>query len=357
MCFVKEWGYGGLRRMQIRYAVAGKPIHHTLSPILMSLVSSHLKDQGFDLEISEYRLIESTDVNAPMAWAWVKKSPSQTEISNPLYGDVSTSKSFNRLTRIAEETISSGVIPNSDFVPMGESKIEGLPDTPKTVQGEIESWISLTTPLKHLLSPRSGVYPIDQSLENGAVNQLRWNGNHWYCAGTDGRGLVTVAQHFGFDFQKQGIDSPLLCLNGGGGAARSSALAWSQSGGKIWSMGGRRALGNRGLWSKQLVAGDEVVDHIGKRLLIDYDLNPGSPKSSPSVSSDLQIISSYNNEPGNQMIEHIEGGTILDGRWLLTAQHLCAWADLFEPASRDMLPGLAQTMTWMVKMESALRAD
>ncbi len=343
--------------MRVRYAVAGKPIHHTLSPLLMSLVSSHMRQQGLDLDIVEMRLLDSDDVNTPMAWAWVTKSPAQTEISNRLYGDISNRKSFSRLMDFAEEIVNSEIEIKSELMPFGESFVPFSTDPRKTVRGQTESWISLTSPLKHMLSTRSGVHSIDSSLENGAVNQLRWNGDHWYCAGTDGRGLVAVARHFGFDFSKEGVESPLLCLHGGGGAARSCAAAWAQNGGKIWSTGGRRPLGNRGPWASDLIEGDSVVDHVGKRLMIDFDLDPGNPKSMPSVSTDLHVISSYNSELCHDIVEQTDIGISVDGRWLLAAQHLCAWVDLFEPTVAQHMPGLAQTMSWLSSLESALRAD
>ena len=310
-----------------------------------------------NIEIAEMRLLESTDLSGPMAWAWVSKSPANVEISNRLYGDLSNQKSLSKLLEITDEIVSRNVQPSSELAPFGESFVKAPSDPQKTVTGDTESWISITTPLKHMLSPRSGVHQIDSSLENGSVNQLRWNGSHWYCAGTDGRGLVAVATHFGFDFNMEGIDSPLLCMNGGGGAARSSAVAWAQNGGKIWSSGGRRALGNRGPWVGQLIEGDAVVDHVGKRLLIDFDLNPGEPLSAPSVSTDLHLVSSYNSGPVEQLVGQTDSGISLDGRWLLTAQHLCAWADLFIPSMVEELPGLAQTMAWLAQLESALRAD
>ena len=337
--------------------MAGKPIHHTLSPLLMSLVSSHMRQQGLDLDIVEMRLLDSDDVNIPMAWAWVTKSSAQTEISNRLYGDISNRKSFSRLMGLAEEIVNSEIEIKSELMPFGESFVPFSSEPQKTVRGRTESWISLTSPLKHMLSTRSGVHPIDSSLENGAVNQLRWNGNHWYCAGTDGRGLVAVARHFGFDFSKEEAESPLLCLHGGGGAARSCAAAWSENGGKIWSTGGRRPLGNRGPWASHLIQGDSVVDHFGKRLMIDFDLDPGNPISMPSVSTDLHVISSYNSEQCNHIVEQTDIGISVDGRWLLAAQHLCAWVDLFEPTVAQHMPGLAQTMSWFSSLESALRAD
>ena len=310
-----------------------------------------------DLEIAEMHLLESTDLNGPMAWAWVSKSPTNVEISNRLYGDLSNPKSLTKLLEIADEVVSMNVQPGSELTPFGESFVKGPSESRKTVRGDTESWISITSPLKHMLSTRSGVHQIDSSLENGSVNQLRWNGSHWYCAGTDGRGLVAVATHFGFDFSKQGIESPLLCMHGGGGAARSSAVAWAQNNGKIWSSGGRRALGNRGPWAGHLIEGDAVVDHVGKRLLIDFDLNPGEPLSTPSVSADLHLVSSYHSGSVEQLVAQTDTGTSLDGRWLLAAQHLCAWADLFAPSVIEELPGLGQTMTWLNQLESALRAD
>ena len=102
---------------------------------------------------------------------------------------------------------------------------------------------SITSPLKHMLSTRSGVHQIDSS-ENGSVNQLRWNGNHWYCAGTDGRGLVAYQL---WPVPVSRISNP-SSLHAWLGRDPPSAVAWAQNDGKIWSSRGRRALGNREPW-------------------------------------------------------------------------------------------------------------
>ena len=60
--------------MQIRYAVAGKPIQHSLSPVLAVLTATHLKQAGLEVQLEEINLLESDDVTSPMAWAWVKKN-------------------------------------------------------------------------------------------------------------------------------------------------------------------------------------------------------------------------------------------------------------------------------------------
>jgi hypothetical protein len=246
---------------------------------------------------------------------------------------------------------------DSNHVPHGDTLFLQNGERIKTRRSENESWISLTSPLKHLLSPRSGVHPIDDSLENGAVNQLRWDGDNWFCSSTDGRGLVAVARHFGFDFEAVGTETPLLCMIGGGGSARSCASAWAAAGGSIWSMGGRRTLGKRGPWVEHVISGDDVVDNTGMRLFIDFDIEPGMLDSSHSTDVDLHLVSSYNSQEVGLVIEQTESGTRLDGRWLLVAQHLDAWSRFFSPEAAHLLPGLGLTMTRLLAMESALRAD
>ena len=343
--------------MQIRYAVAGKPIQHSLSPVLAVLTATHLKQAGLEVQLEEINLLESDDVTSPMAWAWVKKNRQKIGISNRLYGDPSKPSSHSQLHRIASAVMSEVKTADSSFVPHGETLFHHAQERIKTRRGENESWISLTSPLKHLLSTRSGVHPIDDSLENGAVNQLRWDGNNWYCAGTDGQGLVAIARHFGFDFESTGVESPLLCMVGGGGSARSCATAWSESGGSIWSIEGRRPLDKRGPWVQNLISGDQVVDNIGMRLFIDFDTKPGVSESNRSTDCDLHLLSSYNSKDVGLFVQQTESGLQLNARWLLAAQHLEAWARLFSPEAAHLLPGLGLTMTRLHAMESALRAD
>ena len=63
-----------------------------------------------------------------------------------------------------------------------------------------EVWINLTSPLKHQI--QSMVFtPIDEALDILSVNALRYDGQGWYCATTDGEGVVHAASHFGIDDQ------------------------------------------------------------------------------------------------------------------------------------------------------------
>ena len=343
--------------MQIRYAVAGMPIQHSLSPVLAALTAAHLNQAGLEVEITEINLLESDDVTSPMAWAWVNKKRPQKEISNRLYGDPATPSSRGRLLELSSKVLSEVKTAHSSHVPNGETLVHRGDDRVKTRRGATESWISLASPLKHLLSPRSGIHPLDDSLQNGSVNQLRWDGTHWYCAGTDGDGLLTIARHFGFDFDTEGVERPLLCMVGGGGSARSCAGAWAQAGGVIWSIEGRRPLDKRGPWIEHLIDGDDVVDNIGMRLFIDFDISPASPESERTTDADIHLISSYNSEAVASIVTPTESGLQLDGRWLLAAQHLEAWARLYSPEAAHLLPGLGLTMTRLEAMESALRAD
>ena len=92
--------------MEIRYAVAGKPIQHSLSPVLAVLTATHLKQAGLEVEFEEINLLESDDVTSPMAWAWVKKNRQSIDLSNRLYGDPSTPSSHSKLRRVASAVMS-----------------------------------------------------------------------------------------------------------------------------------------------------------------------------------------------------------------------------------------------------------
>ena len=100
-----------------------------------------------------------------------------------------------------------------------------------------------------------------------------------------------------------------------------------------------------------------VVDNIGKRLFVDFDTKAGGSDSNRSTVADLYLSTSYNSQEVGFVVEQIESGYQLDGRWLLAAQHLEAWARFFSPEAAHLLPGLGLTMTRLLAMESALRAD
>ena len=74
-----------------------------------------------------------------------------------------------------------------------------------------EVWINLTSLLKHQI--QSMVFtPIDEALDILSVNALRYDGQGWYCATTDGEGVVHVASYFDID----AANGAVLGINGGG---------------------------------------------------------------------------------------------------------------------------------------------
>ena len=342
--------------MRIRYAVAGSPVEHTLSPALFALTVAHLEKAGLNIQIEEFDIIDTSDVTAPMAWAWVQKGIPSDKKKHPLYGDFS-SESVSRLIGLARSAIRQVDAADSDHVPYQETLFSHGREHIRKRREEVETWMSITSPLKHLLNIRSGVHPVDGCLENGAVNQLRWDGINWYAAGTDGLGVVSIAQHFGFDFDLNGIDSPLLCMIGGGGSARSCAASWAEAGGRVWSMSGRRNLDGRGSWKNAILDEEDVVEHLGMRLFIDFDAEAGSPSTSANTIADIQVSASYNSEKVAQVVGYDGACIHLDGRWLLASQHLHAWSQIFSPEFAHLLPGLGLTVTRLLALETLINSS
>jgi len=302
-------------------------------------------------------VLSAAQVTEAMAWAWSENTTQRSGDSSDL-ADLASASGQTRLRELATDVVERITAPDPQLLAGVDTRVSIEADVTTYRPGESEVWLSLTSPLKHQLTPRSGVFAIDAAFESGAVNQLRWDGERWYAAGTDGRGSVAVAAHFGFDFAAEGTAAPLLCLHGGGGAARSSAAAWAAAGGNIWWAGGRRGLDARGPWSTALIEKEHLAQQNGPRLHIDFDVKPGQPAADAPRDADIILHAAYDSAAppvgASSLVEADEFHRILDGRWLLAAQHLDAWARLFNAAQRDALPGLALTLTRLVELESRL---
>ena len=111
--------------MQIRYAVAGRPIQHSLSPLLAALIATHLKQAGLEVDLTELNLLDSDDVTSPMAWAWVSRNRPQKEVSNRLYGNPVTATSRTRLLRLSSKVMSDVKTADSSHVPNGDTLFHG----------------------------------------------------------------------------------------------------------------------------------------------------------------------------------------------------------------------------------------
>ena len=322
----------------LRYAVGGAPIEHTLSPILFDLILTHLQKKGHFPRLEESRLtiLEANHIDEVLGWAYIEHDKHQ-----PLWKPANLRlKSFQpNLLKLASESLH--IEPEATFAPkLQPSRRERVNINFPDGSSSNEVWLNLTSPLKHQI--QSMVFsPIDEAMDIISVNALRYDGQGWYCATTDGRGVVQIASHFGIDVSKGAI----LGMNGGGGAARSIASAWLQQGGKVASLGGRRQLPATLVNSKlnHETVFDLLIDVEGtleQEFKATFSLNPVYQPMIGSYDERVEWLSVDNNS--------------IDGRWMLAAQHLECWHSLWTPHFSDDLPTLEQVMTWLIAVESKL---
>ena len=136
-----------------------------------------------------------------------------------------------------------------------------------------------------------------------------------------------------------------LAIVGGGGAARSTAFAWAKSGGKIKIIAGRRTI-DEGPWS------ESIVETESYDMIINFD----SDDVLGSIDDSTIIISPrYELMDGSveQRMQNLLKGT-LDGRWMLVAQHLECWRQLWAPHCIDDLPSMGLLMTKLIHAENVL---
>ena len=323
---------------EVRYAVGGSPISHSLSPLLFSLVFAHLKKyaQIANLTPRTLRLIESAHVDEVLGWGYIEHDE-----NNPDWAPLGSRLESNtlQLNRLVEQVLTKGVRSFFGGVEPSRKHLAVLNHLPSQYHPE-EVWMNLTSPLKHQLQSMAFT-PVDNGMDILSVNTLRWTGHGWYCATTDGAGVVDVAIHHGIDVASGAI----LGLNGGGGSARSIADAWLESGGHVVSLGGRRKI-DSSLVSKKL-ADVQQLD-----LLIDFD---GTYDQQLNVKRTL----TPDYFPLSGTLEQRESvlctkNSIIDGRWMLAGQHLESWRRLWAPQCSEYLPSLSQLMSWLSDCEFEL---
>lgn len=304
---------------KVRHAVAGNPIEHSLSPVLTAIVHAHLSRTPEVVlpGLKGVAVIPTDGVENALAWGYAGSLPSPPDwglVGSPL-GKFRANTLLERAVNVSmEHTEADSRLPNAN-----------LPEMDPEVHrfDEEEVWISLTSPLKHQLSG-AAVRCIDNAMEIRSVNTLRWDGISWWAGSSDGPGMCMVADAFGQDSTK------VLGITGGGGTARSVASAWSQNGGKIKQLGGKRLLDEEGPWNLCKKSADFVInfDEDGGDLSVRYGKMEGDFDS---------------------RIEYLANNA--DGRWLLCAQHLYSWASLWAPRYIDELPSLSLLMTRLVAVE------
>ena len=322
----------------LRYAVGGAPIDHTLSPILFNLVLSSLEEKGHfsKLDVSALTILETNHIDEVLGWAYIEHTMHQP-IWTPANQKVNTFQP--NLKNLATETfhLQPDARLTAKLQSVGRKTISG--NFPKGSSSN-EVWLNLTSPLKHQI--QSMVFsPIDESLDIVSVNALRYDGQGWYCATTDGEGVVHVASFFGIEASK----GALLGINGGGGAARSIASAWLSHGGKVASLGGKRQL-------PATLVNSSYDEKTTFDLVLDAE---GSLERDLDAKHILNLVYAPMTGLFDERIDALAtNNSLIDGRWMLAAQHLECWRSLWTPHLADDLPGLDQLMTWLVRIECQL---
>ena len=322
----------------LRYAVGGSPIDHSLSPLLFNLVLSHLQanDVLSPRMHQSVAIIETKQIDELLGWAYIEH-----DLHQPIWQPARQRlKAFqSRLYAMALGIVHQES--NPSLKPILESpkrtvKASKLPI--RTSNNEV--WLNLTAPLKHQLQSMAFTQ-IDESLDILSVNTLRYADHGWYCATTDGFGVVHVAHHFGIDVSNEAI----LGIHGGGGAARSIASAWMKIGGRVASLGGKRQLPATLVNFKHqtttefdlIIDTEGTLDELPESKLI---LHPNYTSMEGTLEQRFDRLSFQNHQ--------------IDGRWMLAAQHLESWRCLWTPSLAEHLPSLEQLMTWMTVFEHQL---
>ena len=180
-------------------------------------------------------------------------------------------------------------------------------------------WISCTSPLKNSVCKKLGIEVL-AGLE--AVNQVRRVAGQWEGVNTDGEGFVIACRHIGLNPEGRTLE-----IKGGGSTARSIALSWTECGGKLSLLQGRRVLSD-GPWMKS-IAGEGVVPDVS----IDTDIPPGHELAMED--SQMRRLSiSYGKSTSYDDFAVV----------MLVAQHLEAWKALFTPDRIDRLPSLEEVL-------------
>lgn len=344
----------------VRFAVAGQPVAHSASPLLVELVRAHLRSQGHLLPWHEVTLLETDDVAQALAWSTATRGGGAAhEVPSSLTGARLTGwKGGRALTKVAQEVTATITEAPLDAVEHGYAALpRGLPAWP--LEDGDETWLSLTSPLKSQLGASDQVVAVDGAGALQSVNQARRVRDMWWVANTDGPGVVAVARVHGLDPARGHV----LVMRGGGGAARSTAAAWVAAGGLLVAVDGRRPLERDGPWTDGLVPAN-TVEALQRGLVIDFDTTPGrhAPREDlPTPRLAVRLHAAYGALTGDAADRWAActmpaaGGLRLDGRWMLVAQHLEAWRILFAPALATLLPGLPLLLARLLATERTLQ--
>ena len=288
------------------HAVAGHPVGSSCSPLLMLITVGRLEEAGvggLSLETTQALRIDAVDVDAAIAAIGASQEVAEAE----------------RMRLQIKARLRKA------------PKAHAL-DPPRFTKAS-GPWLSLTSPLKHQI----GSWRCTDGAQGlRSVNALRIDEHGVHSAGTDGAGVVALARLAGCPPNGGAV----LRMRGGGGAARSTAHAWVKEGGRLHLLEGRRPLSPRP--EQAVLVGAEVPAVLG----IDFD------GASDDLGAGKHLVPRYQGE----VIRH-EGALssdVLDGRWMLVAQHLEAWRSLWAPELRDVLPSISDLMADLLAVEAMM---
>ena len=155
----------------LRYAVGGSPIDHSLSPLLFNLVLSHLQvnDVLSTRMHQSVAIIETKQIDELLGWAYIEH-----DLHQPIWQPARQRlKAFqSRLYAMASEIVHQESNPSLKPIleaPRRTVKFSKLP----TRTSDDEVWLNLTAPLKHQLQSMAFTQ-IDESLDILSVNTLRY---------------------------------------------------------------------------------------------------------------------------------------------------------------------------------------
>ena len=329
------------------YGVAGHPISHSLSPVLINIVAQYVSNQtksGPKFNVRQTDLVSAEQIQDALAWGYVKSTP------EPINWDL-TGAPFGKFRNKAlmQKVLEATAEVTQSIDGLVEEKPGHVPtDLPFNLKIELptksfteEVWLNLTSPLKHQLKSQAVVDFNDSSLIE-SVNALRWDGFGWWSTNVDGSGVARVAQYFGIDI----ANGAVIGIVGGGGAARSTARTWQKLGGKVLNLGGKRDLDNYD-WFESQITGEKQCDVL---INFDDDTTPNEVNVAGFVmNANYEIVDAEHLYRVSAITDQV-----VDGRWLLSAQHLECWRQLWAPHAENLLPSLDLLVTMLVTAESVL---
>lgn len=268
------------------YAVAGDPISHSYSPVLYSLVNSHLSQQGLIAHTAKSGSVKAANLD------WI----------NPVKS-LDASINFHNAKPVFVLSAEKDDIPIQTF----ENTVFKVPE-------KMDVCLNLTSPLKHQtgqLNSRN----LDKSQKNLSVNCIGISDGEIFSISTDGLGVAWIAMQNGIE-----ITTSTLGISGGGGTARSAMKSWIELGGRVKQIGGKRKL--------SIPVDSESKGKVDFLLVIDSDFSQEELSENCAIlyadySSELPVISGYKQ---------------INGLDLLIAQHLLCWYLMWGVSLRNRLP-------------------